>query len=69
MAEEIKEEKKENGKNVIKTILKYILGAILVVLGIGLVIAWRIELLIVIKGCLGLFLVLAGAITLAIAKD
>ncbi|MEW5758866.1 MAG: hypothetical protein AB1755_05320 [Candidatus Omnitrophota bacterium] len=68
MADETKPQQ-ESSKNAGKTILKVILGAILVILGIWLVIAWRFDLLIVIKGCLGLFLILAGAITLAIAKD
>jgi hypothetical protein len=31
--------------------------------------AWRFDLFVVIKGCIGLFLILAGLITLAIAKE
>ncbi len=70
--EEKKEEeepKREKAKAVVKTILKVILGIVLIALGVWLVWIWRRDLLMVIKGCLGLFLVLAGIITLAIAKE
>jgi hypothetical protein len=53
----------------VKTLLKYVIGALLVIGGIALIWAWRGSLWIVVKGCLGLFLVLAGAITIAIAKE
>lgn len=77
MPEELKpEEKKEEegpktgkAKAIVKTILKVILGIILIALGACFVWIWRRDLLMVVKGCLGLFLVLAGIITLAIAKE
>lgn len=70
MAEELKqEEKKVDAKKVLSTILKVILGLVFLALGIALVIRWWGSLLIVIKGCIGLFLILAGIITLAIAKE
>ncbi len=78
MAEEIKEtketketkevEKTDTGK-IFKTILKVLLGIALLFLGLLLIWAWKRELFILIKGCLGLFLLLAGLITLAIAKE
>lgn len=70
MAEEIKqEEKKSDAKNMFSTIFKVILGLVFLVLGIAAVIKWLPDLLMLIRGCIGLFLVLAGIITLAIAKD
>jgi len=66
--EEKKEEKVEVGK-IISTILKVILGLIFLVLGGWLIWVWRKDLLVVIKGCLGAFLVLAGIITITIAKE
>ena len=70
MAEEVKqEEKKPETKGVFSTIFKVILGLALLVLGVWAIIAWREDLLTVIRGCVGGFLILAGAITLAIAKD
>lgn len=72
MAEEVKEtkepEKAEAGKGA-KTLLKYVLGIALVAAGVGLVWAWRDDLLALVRGGLGLFLILAGAITIAIAKE
>ena len=52
-----------------KGILKIIIGLALVVVGIVLVIYWIVPLLTLIKGCVGLFLIMAGAITIAIAKE
>ncbi len=72
MAEEQKETKepeKADGGKAAKTLLKYLLGIALVVAGVWLVWAWREQLLMLIKGGLGLFLILAGAITIAIAKE
>ncbi len=62
-------EEKKKGKAVAKTALKVILGLIFIALGIWAVVAWWQELLDVIKGCIGLFAILAGAITIAIAKE
>ena len=41
----------------LKTIFKYLLGAVLVIGGIALVWIWRGNLWVVVKGCLGLFLI------------
>jgi len=70
MAEELKqEEKKAQGNRVMPTILKVVLGIGFLILGVLAILRWRWDLLILIKGCIGLFLVLAGIITLAIAKE
>ena len=70
MVEELKqEEKKAEAGKVFWTIFKVILGLAFLVLGVGAVIRWLGSLMIVFKGCVGLFLILAGVITLAIAKE
>jgi len=70
MAEELKqEEKKVDAKKIFWTIFKVVLGLAFLVLGVGAVIRWFVSLKIVFKGCIGLFLILAGIITLAIAKE
>ncbi|OQX81947.1 MAG: hypothetical protein B6D56_01305 [Candidatus Omnitrophica bacterium 4484_70.1] len=65
---ETKEEEKKTGET-LKIVLKYILGIVLVGLGIWAVVGFWSSVWILIKGCIGVFLILAGAITLAIAKD
>lgn len=70
MAEDIKQEEKKTDSKSLSTIFKFLLG--LVFLGLGAYLAlivWRSELLSLIKGSVGIFLVLAGIITLAIAKE
>lgn len=70
MAEEVKQaETKQDVKKIASTIFKVILGVLFLVLGVGAVIRWWGALLLVIKGCIGLFLILAGIITLAVAKE
>ncbi|MEW6102043.1 MAG: hypothetical protein AB1481_07125 [Candidatus Omnitrophota bacterium] len=70
MAEEVKqEEKKAESKQVFSTLIKIILGVALLLLGLALTIRWRVDLAVVFRGCIGLFLVLVGVITLAIAKE
>ena len=70
MAEEAKqEEKKVEAKKIISTIFKVILGLVLLILGIWAIIGWWVYVLMVIRGCIGLFLVLAAIITFAIAKE
>ena len=70
MADEVKqEEKKADAKKAVSTILKVILGLVFLVLGIWAIFAWRADLLMGIRGCIGLFLVLAAIITFAIAKE
>lgn len=72
MAEEIKqEEKKGEASKVFSTLLKVILGLVFLVLAVYLLVgrAWWQDTWLVIKGCVGPFLILAGIITLAIAKE
>ena len=72
MAEEVKQEEKKKGadvKKIVWTSLKVILGLVFLGLGIWAIIAWWKDLLLVIRGCIGLFLVLAAVITFAIAKE
>ena len=72
MAEEVKETKeqeKTDGGKAVKTFLKVLLGIVLLALGGYLVLRWWGHLFNLIKGCAGLFLILAGVITLAIAKE
>lgn len=60
---------KKDGKKALATIFKVILGLVFLVLGVAAIVSWWSALLMVIKGCIGLFLILAGIITLAIAKE
>lgn len=56
-------------KKTIATLFKVILGLAFLVLGGVAILKWWKALLLIVKGCIGLFLVLAGVITLAIAKE
>jgi hypothetical protein len=70
MAEEVKQEaKKAEPSKIMATLFKVILGIVFLVLGVLAIMKWWGELLMIIKGCIGLFLILAGVITLAIAKE
>jgi len=71
MAEEIKQGEKKccEASKAMSTIFKVILGIVFLVLGVMAVLRWLPNLLAIIKGCIGLFLILAGIITLAIAKE
>ena len=70
MAEEgKKEEKKVDVNKLASTVFKVILGVVFLGLGAWAIINWFGALKIVFKGCIGLFLILAGLITLAIAKE
>ncbi len=70
MAEEVKSEpKNDNGKKIASTIFKVFLGLVFLTLGAWLVYMGRLHLLNLIKGSVGLFFILAGIITLAIAKE
>lgn len=70
MAEEIKqEEKKCEAKKIFSTILKFLLGAVFFILGALAIVTWWRDLLLVVRGCIGLFLILAAIITFAIAKE
>lgn len=70
MAEELKQEEKkcEAGK-IMSTLFKVVLGLVFLALGVLAVLRWWKLLLMIAKGCIGLFLILAGIITLAIAKE
>ncbi len=68
MAEEIKQEKAD-AKKIFSSIFKVILGLVFLALGALTIIRWLPNLLAVVKGCIGLFRILAGIITLAIAKE
>lgn len=68
--EEVKqEEKKVDVKKIFSTIFKVILGIVFLGLGVLAIVRWWPDLLLVIRGCIGPFLLLAGVITLAIAKE
>ncbi len=70
MAEEAKqEEKKVDAKQILSTIFKVILGLVFLALGVLAILRWWMHLKVVVLGCIGLFLILAGVITLAIAKE
>jgi hypothetical protein len=65
------EETKQETKNIMGTILKVILGLVFLALAAYLLIVrlWWNHTWLVIKGCAAPFLILAGIITLAIAKE
>ncbi|MCX5708333.1 MAG: hypothetical protein NTY14_05100 [Candidatus Omnitrophica bacterium] len=70
MAEEVKTEaKNESGKKMMVTLFKVILGLAFLAFGAWLVYRGWPHLLNLIKGSVGLFFILAGVITLAIAKE
>ena len=70
MAEEVKQEEcKFDAKKAFWTAFKVILGLVFLILGAYAAWRWWWCLRIVIKGCIGLFFILAGIITLAIAKE
>jgi hypothetical protein len=70
MAEEAKkEEKKVDMNKVASTAFKVIVGIVLLGLGGWAIFVWFDALKVVFKGCIGLFLILAGLITLALAKE
>jgi uncharacterized membrane protein len=56
-------------KKALSTLLKVVLGLAFLVLGGLAILKWWSALLIIVQGCIGLFLILAGVITLAIAKE
>ena len=71
MAEEAKQpETKPEPSKMGSTILKVFLGLVFLALGVLAVMKWwDPAILMLIKGCIGPFLLLAGVITLAIAKE
>ena len=74
MAEEVKQEvkqevKKGESSKILSTLFKVVLGLVFLILGVLAIMRWWMHLKVVILGCIGLFLILAGIITLAIAKE
>jgi hypothetical protein len=70
MADEVKvEAKNENGKKMMATMFKVVLGLVFLIFGAWLVYKGWAYLWMLIKGSVGLFFILAGIITLAIAKE
>lgn len=63
------QEKCCDAKKMFSTLLKVVLGLVFLVLGGLAVYKFWPDLLTIIKGGVGLFLLLAGVITLAIAKE
>lgn len=71
MAEEANEKKVDEKKSSVfaKSSFKVIIGVVLVIIGLAAIISWWPNLLVLLKGCIGLLLIAAGAITIAIAKE
>lgn len=69
MIEDKKQENNPESGKIAATIFKVILGLAFLALGAMAVYRWWDDLWIVARGCLGLFLILAGIITLAIARE
>ena len=63
------DEKKEGKCSISKKLLKMVLGGVLILIGLIALVGWWGFFLGLIKGCLGLFLVMAGLITIAIANE
>ena len=62
-------EEKKSAKGGIMTALKIALGVILLIIGILAIICWRWDVLALIRGSIGVIILLAGAICFAIAKE
>ncbi|MFH1503882.1 MAG: hypothetical protein ABIH08_00605 [Candidatus Omnitrophota bacterium] len=62
-------EEKKACCGVLKIGTKLFVGIALLVLGLLAVILWWQDLWAVFRGCIGLILILAGAVTIAIAKE
>ena len=72
MAEEVNEKKGEEKKTACvcsKKGVKVVLGTVLIAMGVLAVIIWWPSLLTVISGLIGLFLIIAGLIVIAISKE
>jgi uncharacterized membrane protein YkgB len=63
------EKEKRSAKQNLMMALKIILGIVLVVLGLWAIIYWRQDVLTLIKGGIGIVIVLSGIICFAIAKE
>lgn len=70
MAEEVKQEEgKTEGEKAPSAFFKIILGLVFLALGVAAIFRWWDIILYLIRGCIGPFFILAGIVTLAIAKD
>jgi len=72
MAEEANDKKVDSGKSCCacsKPSVKVIIGVVLIIIGLAAAIKWRFSLLLLFQGCIGLVLIMAGAIAIAIAKE
>jgi uncharacterized membrane protein len=58
-----------DSKKMLSMLVKVVLGLVFLILGGLAIYKFWPELLTIVKGCVGLFLLLAGVITLAIAKE
>ena len=58
-----------DAKKTLSMLFKVVLGLGFLVLGSLAILKFWGALLLIVKGCIGLFLILAGVITLAIAKE
>jgi uncharacterized membrane protein len=56
-------------KKALATLFKVVLGLVFLILGGLAILKFWGAFLVIIQGCIGLFLILAGVITLAIAKE
>jgi hypothetical protein len=63
------EDKKGGAKKLASTLVKVIFGLGFLALGVVAILKWWPQLLMIIQGTIGLFLILAGIIMLAIAKE
>ena len=52
-----------------KSGFKVLIGVVFIIIGLSAVISWWPNLLALLKGFIGLLLIMAGAITIAIAKE
>jgi cell division septal protein FtsQ len=67
--QQTQETREEQSISIPKSVLKTAVGLIFIFFGLLAVFAWWQSLLTVIKGCLGIFLILIGAVVVAIAKE
>ncbi|NQT28466.1 MAG: hypothetical protein HQ570_02595 [Candidatus Omnitrophica bacterium] len=72
MTEEANDKKVDEKKSCCacsKSGIKVVIGIVLISVGLVAAISWRSNLLVLLKGCIGLALIMAGAIAIAIAKE
>ena len=62
-------EEKKSAKQSVMMFLKIALGLVLVILGLWAIIAWRQDVLTLIKGSIDMAIILGGVICFAIAKE